>query len=573
MITRHSHKTVFSRLSLLVLLTISTTMAAQAQASWVFEDFYGSQGVSDFGMCVKTTHDGGAITIGSSESFGQGYPVIHVIRVDPLGNPVWENYYDQNAFVRDMSIAECSNLDLVWTASVIIRGQPDYDILVARTEADGTLLWARLVGFDNERDEYASAIVETQNGDIAVSGVAANVPNRGHELIVARFEQDGSWLWSGHYGTEGNDDNHGLTEHSNGNLIAAGAIAANAGGQDAWLLEIDANGNPGWSHSYGPDDGFLDGFRNVIEHPSTGELYAVGNYQRTSGFGSGLIVAVNPNNGAVVHSIHYRHNLAGSGLETCRSIVYAPDEDEFVVCGRYITPNSVVQPYTAAFPPDLSAPLWMLRRNQSEAGVYRSIDLTDGNPDYEQGGGYWIAGSVSEDQTWHSPRRYHSLTRTNWNGKTDCTQELDWDLDPSLDDIDRDIAFDGADEAVEISPKRVAVDSRTEECPGVWIDSHAKSAAELETPPVINNSILARLPQSPLRSGETLQLALTSTDVQNVRIVITDIQGRQYHDAHYASSNSQTVVDISTDAWAAGIYVVQLRVANNIQTLRVLLHN
>ncbi len=570
MLTICAFRPCFNRLALIAMLLSTATVAAQAQSSWVFEDFYGNRGVSDFGMCVKTTEDGGAITIGASESFGAANPLIHIIRVDPLGNPVWESTYDQHAITQDMSIAVCDNGDFVWTAGVILPGQTTSDILVVRTGPDGSPLWARLVGRNNNRNERAHAILEAQNGDIAVSGVTDNVTSNGMDLLVSRFEQDGTWLWSFHYGSAEDDKNHGLVERGNGNLIAAGAISAEAGGYDAWLLEIDPAGNPGWSHSYGPNDGFNDWFLNVIEHPATGELYAVGHYQRLSGFGSSLIVAVDPNSGTFVHTIHYRHNLAAANFEAARSIAYAPADDEFVVCGRYRTAAGVVQPYTAAFPADLSTPLWMLRRQQPEAGTYRSIDITDGNQEYDQGGGFWIAGSVSEDMSWPSTRRYHSLTRSNWKGKTDCVEDLDWDFDPSMVDRAVDIEFDEADEAVEFSIKKRNVKSGNEVCPAVWLNSHAKSIA---APKAETKGLQARLHQSVLRRGDDLTLKFGASGMKVARIVITDVRGRVYHDAASSIRGDQEVIAVKTNGWVSGTYYLQISLRDDVQAMRFVIRN
>ncbi len=571
MITKRFPRICSFRIALMFLLIAGLPSTVHSQSSWVFEDFYGRQGVSDFGMCVKSTEDGGAITIGSSESFGAGDPVIHIIRVDPLGNPVWEKYYDKQAYVRDMSIAQCENGDFVWTAGVILFGQTSYDILVVRMGPDGSVLWARLLGFGNSRDEYAHAIVETRNGDVAVSGVTINDPNRGDDLVVARFKSDGTWLWAYHYGSAGDDDNHGLLENIDENLYAAGAIAASAGGLDAWLLEIDAAGSPGWSHSYGLNDGLFDWFLNVVENPDNGELYAVGHDQRGSGLGNSVIVAVDASSGAVSNAIRYRHNLAGAGHESARSIVYAPEDKEFVVCGRYQTATSVTQPYTAAFPSDLSAPLWMRRRQQIEAGAYRSIDITNGNREYDQGGGYWIAGSLSEDQTWHSTRRFHSLTRTNWNGKTDCTQDLEWDSDNTVADIGRDISFFDFDEAVEVSVKGFDVKTRNEECPGIWIGSNAKFGAKPQSSLTSADGFAARLQQSILLHGEKLRVEFLSGSASSARIVISDIQGRVHYDAADVIRGGQFAVEISTDAWMPGTYYVQIRFNNRVQALRFVL--
>jgi len=150
--------------------------------------------------------------------------------------------------------------------SASVFGQEDF--LFIKIDANGNKLWDRAYGGDNS--DYATGVIVAPNGDLifggwSFSGISGNKTCGNHggaDFWVLRTDSEGNEIfWQDSYGGSAGDYMRCLKPTHDGNLLLGGwsfsgisgtKSAPNFGGQDFWLVKIDAsNGNKLWDKSYG----------------------------------------------------------------------------------------------------------------------------------------------------------------------------------------------------------------------------------------------------------------------------------------------------------------------------------
>jgi hypothetical protein len=180
------------------------------------------------------------------------------------GAVVWSQAFE----ARDISADTLGN--------VYVTGgtfDPEYDVLVAKYDVTGALVWSRQFG--SPGSELGYGIVATDGGDIYVTGSTngelASPPLGRSDVFLAKFDADGTHHWSRQFGTTSNEQSYRVSADEQGNLFIAGYTAgslggANAGEEDAFLAKFheDAPVLPGDTNGDGLVD--LEDLNNVRNH-------------------------------------------------------------------------------------------------------------------------------------------------------------------------------------------------------------------------------------------------------------------------------------------------------------------
>jgi hypothetical protein len=153
------------------------------------------------------------------------------------------------------------------------------DIYVAKLDSSGAFVWAKSYGSQGSpMADGGQAICTDQNNDVLITGfflgiVNFNVGGVGgvlnsfgdFDVFVLKLDKDGNFLWVKQFGGGSFDDVSAISTDQQGNVFVTGMFGdtadfdpgpgnynmVSAGGFDAFLVKLDANGNFVWAKQWG----------------------------------------------------------------------------------------------------------------------------------------------------------------------------------------------------------------------------------------------------------------------------------------------------------------------------------
>jgi len=192
-----------------------------------------------------------------------------------------------------------------------LDGNQYKDVYVARYSASGRHLWSRRIGA--EADDRGNGIAMTANGDVVVTGAAANYVDfgdgtltsagGGNDVFVARYAAaDGSHVWSRRVGGSGEESGRAVVVDGAGNVIVVGhfqgtldfgggslTAAGGATDQDLFVAKYSAAGTHLWSRRFGAASAFDYG--NAVAVDASGNVIVTGAFYGAVSFGGGTLTS------------------------------------------------------------------------------------------------------------------------------------------------------------------------------------------------------------------------------------------------------------------------------------------
>ena len=132
-------------------------------------------------------------------------------------------------------------------------GSGDVDVFLVKTDSGGDTLWTRAYG--GASLDYGHSVCETDGGDYIVAGYTMSYGAGGEDAYLLRVDSDGDTVWTRTYGGTDLDDAKGVCFTGDGYIIAAGQTESFGSGQsDVYILKIDAAGDTVWTRAFGGAD-------------------------------------------------------------------------------------------------------------------------------------------------------------------------------------------------------------------------------------------------------------------------------------------------------------------------------
>jgi hypothetical protein len=184
-----------------------------------------------------------------------------------------------------------------------------YDMYIAKFDLDGVFQWARRIGgtaFDQHR-----GIALDSTGNIVLTGQFSGTADfdpgvgtlnlfaqGGFDIGIYKLNDAGQLVWAKRFGGGGDDVSRGLAIDKDNNILMTGRFEGivdfnpgggtnnliSVGGDDIFILKLDASGNYVWAHRFG-SDADEEGLA-ITSHPD-GYMYTTGFFQQTVDFDRG----------------------------------------------------------------------------------------------------------------------------------------------------------------------------------------------------------------------------------------------------------------------------------------------
>ena len=228
-----------------------------------YEQFYDVVELNDNSLIVSgrfsSTNISGVENKGGSDAI--------LFRYDENGNKMWMKTWGGNGTdsISKICIYENREIFLVnFTDSTDVDGANTGDFFIMKYDIDGNMLVQN--SFGSEFVDRLSYATLTKNGNLVIIGYYyklkenGEINNNDEDSIIGYLDNDGNLLWKKIIGGNAKDYISGYFETENENIIFYGFLAStniegieNKGGQDAYIVKYDKQGNLLWQHTYGSD--------------------------------------------------------------------------------------------------------------------------------------------------------------------------------------------------------------------------------------------------------------------------------------------------------------------------------
>lgn len=287
-----------------------------ADGSIVTQRVLGGAGI-EIGLDVKALSDGGAILVGSTESFGAGGKDAWVVRLDANHDVAWQRVLGGAADDEAFSVSTINGGGFILAGTTSSFGASAKDAWVTKLAANGDVLWSKNYG--GAGDDSAIGVVETTDSGFIVIGSSDSF-GATIDVWVLKLDADGSLVWQYRYGGAGSDVAAGVVRTSGGNYIGVGRTDSfAASSDDIWAVKFDENGALLWQKRIGR----TNQNENAVAISSNGGRAIIG----AQSPGSAQDVLEIDNDGGVVWSRSY-------ALDEIRDVALGVDQNFAVIGAR-----------------------------------------------------------------------------------------------------------------------------------------------------------------------------------------------------------------------------------------------
>ncbi|MGN7783661.1 hypothetical protein ACTJIJ_04015 [Niabella sp. 22666] len=268
-----------------------------AAGNKVWQKSFGGS-ANDYATSIKQTSDGGYIVGGTTFSNDNDVSGNHnpdsdgwVIKLDASGNLVWQKAI--GGVGGDFITAILQTNDGGYLAggysssnnSDASGNNGSFDFWTIKLDASGNISWYKMIG--GSQDDRARALQQTADGGYIITGSTASVITGARDCLMAKLDASGNIAWQKTLGGTGNDEYNSIQQTTDGGYIAAGTTASNNGdvsgnhgGDDYWVVKLDASGNIIWQKTLG---GSGTDWSYTVQQTTDGGYVALGVSTSTDG--------------------------------------------------------------------------------------------------------------------------------------------------------------------------------------------------------------------------------------------------------------------------------------------------
>ncbi len=238
-----------------------------------WEKSYGGS-LDDIGNSIFQTIDKGYIVGGGTRSsdgdvsINKGANDFWIIKLDQLGNIVWEKTFggSQNEVLEDIKQTSDNGYIAVGNTDSGNGDVTGYnggdDFWVVKLDVNGNLQWQTALG--GSLDDLGYDIEQTADGGYITTGISnsvngdVTVNQGGNDYCIFRLDASGGLLWNKTFGGSNNESSRDIEVLSDETYVAIGTsdsndgdITENNGATDVWIVNFDDTGTIFWEESFG----------------------------------------------------------------------------------------------------------------------------------------------------------------------------------------------------------------------------------------------------------------------------------------------------------------------------------
>jgi len=274
--------------------------------SQVFDGAFGSRqssvAIDWAGNAIVTGRFSGTVDFGGGVLTSAGLNDIFVAKISPSGDHVWSQRFGSAGQQYAWDVAVDASGNIVVTG--IMEGPVDFGggplagsgIFVARFDPQGTHLWSQVFGAD---DVWWPLVAADPSGNVLLTGRFRGTINLGggaltsadisRDIFVAKFSPSGAHIWSQRQGDVGADDCYGIAADASGNVLLSGNAAVDFGGGTLPFYPFLAKLAPDGSHIWSQSFERAVAYSLAVDHASN---ILISGVHGANDFGGGVLPGV-----------------------------------------------------------------------------------------------------------------------------------------------------------------------------------------------------------------------------------------------------------------------------------------
>ncbi|MDP1676021.1 MAG: fibronectin type III domain-containing protein [Bacteroidota bacterium] len=213
-----------------------TLIKTDGDGNEVWRKYYGGP-QNDLGKCVFQTSDGGYIIAGSSRTFASDIDQLYIVKTDTAGNLQWEKRYGGGT-VQYAGNSVVQNDDGSYTicgSTAITKG------LQIKVDTVGAVLWEKI--FDEANAGPQLSIVRSNDNGYVVAGASYSRVTGSPDLMLMKSDANGTVLWRRIFGGDNTELGYCVLRTADGGYIVSGAQTLIGSGMTrTYLVKTDDNG-------------------------------------------------------------------------------------------------------------------------------------------------------------------------------------------------------------------------------------------------------------------------------------------------------------------------------------------
>ncbi len=250
-------------------------------------------------------------------------------------------------------------------------------LTVASYAYPGDIIWSNTYGGNGL--DFGRSIIQTPDEGYIIGGTTESFGAGGEDFYLIKVDALGSTQWTNTYGGSGRDEIFAIQNTDDGGFILAGSTTSfGAGSYDIYIIKIDSIGDILWSHTYGGSGDDRPG--SIYQAEDGGYIISGWNSSIGSG-GKDLYLLKIDSNGNVL----WDHTYGGSGDDYGGYSTEANIDGGFIIVGFTYSFGEGSRDFYVVKTDSIGNPLWTRTYGGSADDLAYSVQQTND-------GGFIIAG-------------------------------------------------------------------------------------------------------------------------------------------------------------------------------------